>query len=97
MTFSLNELKHIFFGRHRVRANLYHLLAFIFVISFSLWGFGFISDFTSTIIGMILFITDYLAEMYDPHPDTPGPWFATHFHRMLEDDEKEFDVDSNKN
>lgn len=38
----------------------------------------------STIIGMILFITDYIAEMYDPHPDTPGPWFRSHFHRFFD-------------
>ena len=27
---------------------------------------------------------DYLAEMYDPHPDAPGPWFRAHFHRLFE-------------
>ena len=39
----------------------------------------------SFFISAFLFITDYLAEMYDPHPETPGPWFASHFHRFLDD------------
>jgi len=49
-----------------------------------LWGVGIIPDNVSTIIGMILFATDYIAEMYDPHPETPGPWFASHFHRLYD-------------
>lgn len=34
---------------------------------------------------MILFATDWLAEMYDPHPDKFGRWFESHFHRILDD------------
>lgn len=30
--------------------------------------------------------------MYDPHPETPGPWFASHFHRFI-DDGKEIKAD----
>lgn len=81
------------FGRHRVRASVYHILAGIFVVSFILWGTGLISDKTSTIIGMMLFITDCLAEMYDPHPTNPGPWFATHFHRFLDGQEDNVELD----
>jgi len=45
-----------------------------------------ISDKTSTILTGILFVTDYLAEMYDPHPDNPGPWFKRHFHRFFDNE-----------
>ncbi len=77
------------FGRHRVRANFYHFVSFLFLLTMILWGLGYIPDHVSTIIGMVLFVTDYIAEMYDPHPDTPGPWFKSHFHRFFDSDEEE--------
>lgn len=79
------------FGRHRVRANFYHFVSAIFVITTAAWLMGIIPDKAATIIGMVLFITDYIAEMYDPHPNTPGPWFKSHFHRFF-DGGKEDDV-----
>ena len=75
------------FKRHRVRATFYHIVAFIFIMATWLWGIGFISDATSFYISATLFIVDYFAEMYDPNPEQPGPWFATHFHRFLDDDD----------
>jgi len=79
------------FGRHRVRATFYHLVALIFLFSTALWSFGIIGDKISFIITAMLFVVDYLAEMYDPHPDNPGPWFKAHFHRMF-DGEPELDA-----
>ena len=76
-------------GKHHVRANFYHLISLAFVISMTLWYFDIISDHTCTIASLILFVTDYIAEMYDPHPDTPGPWFKRHFHRALDNSECE--------
>ena len=77
------------FGRHRVRATFYHMVAIIFLIATFLWTMGWMSDKVSFIITAVLFVVDYLAEMYDPHPDAPGPWFKSHFHRFLNIDEDE--------
>ena len=70
-------------GRHRIRATFYHFVALVFLISTALWYFGFISDFVSFVITALLFVVDYIAEMYDPHPENPGPWYA-HFHRAFD-------------
>ena len=77
------------FGRHKVRSSFYHLVSGIFLISMILWAGGIIPDNVSTIIGMILFTVDYLAEMYDPNPNNPGPWFTSHFHRFFDGKEVE--------
>ena len=69
-------------GRHRVRATFYHIVAIIFLISTLLWYVGLLSDKASYMVTAVLFVVDYLAEMYDPHPDNPGPWYS-HFHRMM--------------
>ena len=74
-----------FFDEHRVRANFYHVVAIAFLITTVLWAFDLISGTASFIIGMILFATDWLAEMYDPHPENPGPWFESHFHRICDE------------
>ena len=79
------------FGRHRVRANFYHIVSVIFLATMILWFIGIIPDSLSTIIGMVLFAVDYIAEMYDPHPDSPGPWFKAHFHRFFEDNTELYD------
>ena len=76
-------------GKHHIRANFYHFVSLVFLISTALWYFDVISDKTSFIITAVLFITDYIAEMYDPHPDSPGPWFKRHFHRALDNSEGE--------
>lgn len=74
-------------GKHHIRANFYHLVSLVFLASMTLWYFDIISDHVATIISFALFITDYVAEMYDPHPDSPGPWFKRHFHRALTNSE----------
>ncbi len=74
------------FGRHHVRSSIYQLLAAIFLVATLCWVADLISDQTSAIISGTLFVLDYLAEMYDPHPDAPGPWFKSHFHRAFEFD-----------
>lgn len=70
------------FSEHHIRANFYHIVAVAFLITTILWSFSVISDTASFIIGIVLFTTDWLAEMYDPHPDNPGTWFKSHFHRI---------------
>lgn len=77
--------RHKIFGRHHVRTKVYHCVALIFVIGTVLWYFELISDKASYILTAILFVIDYIAEMYDPHPDKPGPWYKAHFHRFLDD------------
>ena len=74
-----------FFNEHRVRANFYHLVAMAFLITTIFWSFDIITGEASFIIGMILFATDWVAEMYDPHPENPGPWFVSHFHRVTDE------------
>jgi hypothetical protein len=75
------------FGRHHIRATFYHGVAIIFLIGTTLWYFDILSDKGSFILTAILFVVDYLAEMYDPHPDNPGPWFKSHFHRAYDNDD----------
>ncbi len=77
-------------GRHRIRATFYHFVALVFLASTALWYFGFISDLTSYMITAILFIVDYIAEMYDPHPENPGTWYA-YFHRAYDNTEGDED------
>ena len=74
-------------GKHHIRAYFYHLVALIFLISTVLWYFDVIGDKSSFIITAILFVADYIAEMYDPHPEAPGPWYKAHFHRFLDNEE----------
>jgi len=76
-------------GKHHVRATFYHFVAAVFLITTVLWLFGIVNDKWSLIITIILFVTDYLAEMYDPHPDNPGPWFKAHFHRMYDGEDND--------
>ncbi len=53
------------------------------------WMMGVISDSVSFYISASLFVIDYIAEMYDPHPDSPGPWFKAHFHRFFDGDSRD--------
>lgn len=71
--------------RHHVRASFYHIVALTFLFSNLLWWLGAIDDRFNMMVGIALFVTDYIAEMYDPHPTNPGPWFRRHFHRFLDD------------
>lgn len=74
------------FGRHRVRATFYHITALAVVASTLTQMLGLLSINTCFYITTAVFFVDYLAEMYDPHPDNPGKWFRAHFHRLFEDD-----------
>jgi len=74
-----------FFGRHHIRTNFYMMVSSAYMIMMLLWSFSLISDGATVIIGFILFATDLLAELYDPHPDKPGKWFETHFHRVTDE------------
>jgi len=83
---SLLSIVGIFFGRHRIRAVFYHGSVVIAVAVLIAWEFGLVSDSVSVYAPVIVLIIDWLAEMYDPHPEKPGPWFKSHFHRMFDDD-----------
>ena len=82
------------FKRHRVRATFYHIISVLYLILalYVLFSVGGDAIFW---IGALLFLIDYIAEMYDPHPDAPGPlfgknpvgWAKSHFHRFLDDEE----------
>ena len=74
------------FHRHRVRGTFYHGVAIIFLLATLAWSLGLISDIAGFYISATLFLIDYIAEMYDPHPDSPGPWFQAHFHRFFDND-----------
>lgn len=76
-------------GRHHVRVTFYHAVAIIFLLSTGLWLVGIVDDHWSLIITIVLFIADYIAEMYDPHPDNPGPWFKAHFHRFFDNEDND--------
>ena len=77
------------FGRHRVRATFYHIVSIVFIIQLVLYLTGIMSTEASLYLGMFLFIVDYLAEMYDPNPENPGPWFKSHFHRFFDGEVEE--------
>lgn len=75
------------FKRHRVRATFYHIGFVLFVILTIIYRKTI--DFTDPylLFTMGLIVVDYIAEMYDPHPDLPGPFFKRHFHRFFDDSE----------
>lgn len=79
-------MKSLLFGRHRVRANFYHLVGVLYLVTMVLWIGDLLSDSFATWFGFFLFAVDYLAQMYDPHPDNPGPWFRIHFWRLFDED-----------
>lgn len=81
------------FGRHHVRANFYHFVSTLYVLTMILWLLGIMPGNLATWLGFGLFIADYLAEMYDPHPENPGSWFERHFHRFLNDIDLDYDKD----
>ena len=80
-------MKNRIFGRHHIRANAYHLIATIFLIACVIYygiqdqPFGWF-DVTCS----VCFLIDYIMEMYDPHPESPGTWF-TYFHRAYDGDD----------
>lgn len=79
------------FGRHHIRANFYHFVSMLYVLTMVLWLLNIMPGNLATWLGFGLFIADYLAEMYDPHPENPGTWFQRHFHRFLDDIDLEYD------
>ncbi len=81
----MKNIFNTFFNEHHVRANFYHVVALAFLVTTVFWSFDIISGSASFIIGIVLFATDWIAEMYDPHPENPGPWFAAHFHRVTDE------------
>lgn len=70
------------FGRHRVRSTFYHTSAAIVAVVTVASLLSLLSMKLCLIITTLAFFIDYLAEMYDPHPDNMGPWFESHFHRV---------------
>lgn len=74
------------FGRHRVRASFYHISAGLFLGITTLQFLGILSSLEAFYLTAVLFVVDYLAEMFDPHPDNMGAWYERYFHRIFEDD-----------
>jgi hypothetical protein len=79
------SFKRYFLRAHRFRSSFYHLVSTLFVLTTFLWFFNLISDDTSFCISLVLFFTDYLAMMFDPHPKNMGSWFERYFHRAFDD------------
>lgn len=73
-------------GKHRFRTTFYHMVSIIFLLSTVFYVMGYLSDKTSYILTAALFVVDYIAEMYDPHPKNPGPWYS-YFHRAWDFDD----------
>tara|TARA_R100001594_G_scaffold1048_1_gene4342 strand:+ start:9296 stop:9535 length:240 start_codon:yes stop_codon:yes gene_type:complete len=74
------------FGKHRVRTSFYHIGALLFLCITALTYMNILSDSVAFILTSILFVVDYIAEMFDPHPDNMGTWYERYFHRFFEDD-----------
>ncbi len=74
-------------GKHHIRANFYHMVSLIFVTTTAFWFFGVLGDRTTYTITSILFIIDYLAEMFDPHPENSGIWYRRFFNRAFDNGE----------
>ena len=74
------------FGKHRVRASFYHLGALLFIAITIMTYMTILSTGVAFILTSILFVVDYLAEMFDPHPENMGTWYERYFHRFYEDD-----------
>jgi len=74
------------FGKHRVRASFYHLGALLFLGITALNYADIVGDTQAYVLTCILFIIDYIAELFDPHPDNMGTWYERYFHRAFKDD-----------
>ena len=77
------------FKRHRIRATFYHVIAVLYLITTVVAEFELLDMKTAFWIGVVLFVIDYLAEMYGPNPESPGSWFKAHFHRFFDDNNEE--------
>ncbi len=69
-------------SRHRVRATFYHLTLVLTIVLAVAYQGEALTENTVIVSGWIIIFLDWLAEMYDPNPDNPGPWFKAHFHRI---------------
>lgn len=87
LSYLIGGIMKTLFGRHRVRSTFYHVIAAIVVVSTITQLLGLMSVTVCLVITTVLFFVDYLAEMYDPCPVSPGPWFVRHFHRFLDGEE----------
>lgn len=74
------------FGKHHIRASYYYLGLIVSVAALVLQSFGTISSQLALYITVFFIVTDFVAEMYDPHPTNPGPWY-NHFHRLWDNKE----------
>ena len=74
------------FGLHHIRASYYFLGLIVSITALVLQGFGTISPKAALYITVFFIVTDFIAEMYDPHPTNPGPWW-NHFHRLWDNNE----------
>ena len=75
------------YDRHHIRSTFYHAGILLFIAATIFWFKDIDWSHPYTIFCAGLIVVDYIAEMYDPHPDAPGKWFERHFHRFLGDDD----------
>lgn len=75
-------------GKHRVRASFYHISALLFLGFTAMQVTGILEDRTAFYLTAVLFVVDYIAEMFDPHPDNMGPWYKKYFHRAFDNEEE---------
>jgi len=76
------------FGKHRICASFYHIGALIFLGFTFLTYINVISIEVGFVLTSILFVVDYIAEMFDPNPKNPKTWFQKYFHRVYDDKEE---------
>lgn len=84
------RLARLLFSKHHVR-GIYYYIGLVFSVgamAFDYWDI--ISTKTALYVAVFFIVTDFIAEMYDPHPKAPGPlfgknpigWIKAHFHRI---------------
>lgn len=74
------------FGRHHIRASYYYLGLIGTLLALCAEYFDLVTTSTALYISVFFIVTDFIAEMYDPHPTNPGPWYK-HFHRLWDNKE----------
>ena len=73
-------------NRHHIRGSFYHGGLALFVAATIYWWDIVDWSHPYTIFTVTLVIVDYIAEMFDPHPDNMGKWYERYFHRFFDED-----------
>ena len=84
------RLARLLFSKHHVRGIYYYLGLIFSVTVLILDEYDIVETKTALYVALFFIATDFVAEMYDPHPNAPGPlfgknpigWIKSHFHRI---------------